>query len=108
MPRLAVKGVDKQFGDDTELVIHADSESNARLKADLKGVVVISVDTALVALAYLIKQIERMAHLQRGVIKCLHWLPNTGSFCCSRRSIASTRRSRAIALVAAARGVKVR
>ena len=40
MGRFTVKHVDKDSGYDTEIVIHADSEANPRVKAGLKGIVV--------------------------------------------------------------------
>ena len=44
MARFTVKGVDKQSGSDKEIVIHADSAANARVKAALKGIAVTSVE----------------------------------------------------------------
>ncbi len=43
MPQFIVKGVDRESGFDTELKIDAESEANARVKAELKGVVVTDV-----------------------------------------------------------------
>ena len=44
MARFTVKAVDKESGYDTEIVIHADSAANARVKAGLKGIVVTPVE----------------------------------------------------------------
>lgn len=43
MPAFHVKGVDKESGFDTELTMHADTADNARIKAEIKGIVVTSV-----------------------------------------------------------------
>ena len=43
MPGFTVKGVDRESGFDTELTVHADTADNARIKAELKGVVVTAV-----------------------------------------------------------------
>ena len=44
MPKFNVKGVDRESGFDTDLVVHADNEENARVKAELKGVMVTMVE----------------------------------------------------------------
>ncbi len=41
--RFRVSGVDKESGFDTSMVIDAESEANAKVKAELKGIVVTSV-----------------------------------------------------------------
>lgn len=43
MPEYEISGVDRESGLDTSLVIHADSEANAKAKAELKGIVVTGV-----------------------------------------------------------------
>ena len=43
MPKFNVNGVDKESGLDTDVVIYADNEANAKAKAEIKGMVVTSV-----------------------------------------------------------------
>ena len=47
MPRFTIKGVDRESGLDTDLVVDAESEANAKAKAELKGVVVTETSAAL-------------------------------------------------------------
>ena len=44
MPDYIVKGVDKDSGFDTELVVNAESPANAKVKAELQGLVVTMID----------------------------------------------------------------
>lgn len=43
MSKFRIIGVDRESGMDTEVVIHAETEANAKAKAELRGVVVTSV-----------------------------------------------------------------
>jgi len=43
MPQFKIAGVDKESQLDTELVVEADTEANAKVKAELRGVVVTDI-----------------------------------------------------------------
>lgn len=43
MPKYRIRGVDKESSLDTELTIEAETEANARAKAELKGMVVTEI-----------------------------------------------------------------
>ena len=44
IPKYDIKGVDKKSCFDTDLFVHADTEENVRMKAEMKGIVVTSVN----------------------------------------------------------------
>jgi tellurium resistance protein TerD len=48
MRAFRISGVDKSTGNDTQLTIEAQSEANARVKAELKGMIVTSIEDVFV------------------------------------------------------------